>query len=95
MTQSLIVALLVVACSLRAAWILAPGAARRAVARALLTWRLPSAFAAPLRRHAQDAGEGCGCDGCDKGAGPGGPKASKPKPGATVAPITFHRRPPR
>jgi len=95
MTQSLIVALLVVACSLRAAWILAPGAARRAVARALLTWPLPSAFAAPLRRHAQDAGDGCGCDGCDKNGNAAGSNAGKPMPGPTVSPITFHRRPPR
>jgi len=95
MAQTLFVALLVVACSLRAAWILAPGAARRAVARALLTWPLPSAFAAPLRRHAQDAGDGCGCDGCDKNGNAAGSNAGKPMPGPTVSPITFHRRPPR
>ena len=45
MVQSLIVAFLVVACALRAAWILAPAAARRSVARALLAWPLPRVLA--------------------------------------------------
>ncbi len=90
MAQTLIVALLVAACSLRAAWILAPAPARRAIARALLKWPLPRAFAAPLQRHASAASDGCACDGCDKGS-----HAAKPKTAPTVAPITFHRRAPR
>jgi len=91
MAQTLIVALLVVVCSLRAAWILAPAAARRAVARALLARRLPAWLAAPLHRHAQAANDGCACDGCDKG-----PQAAEAKTAApTVAPITLHRRLPR
>jgi len=90
MAQTLIVALLVVACSLRAAWILAPAAARRSIARALLAWPLPAVLAAPLRGHAQAASDGCACDGCDKGT-----DAARPKAAPTVAPITFHRRLPR
>ena len=91
MTQVLVVALLVVACSLRAAWILAPATARGAIARALLARRPPGWQAARLRRHAQAASSGCACDGCDKGA-----DAARPKDVAavapTIAPITFHRR---
>ena len=87
MTQTLIVALLVVVCSLRAAWILAPAAARRAVARGLLAWPLPRRLAAPLRRQAQAASGGCACDGCEKGSA-----AAKPKAAPTTVPITFHRR---
>jgi hypothetical protein len=90
MAQIVIVALLVAVCSLRAAWILAPSAARRAVARALLAWPLPRALATPLRKHADAVADGCACDGCDKGAA-----ATAPKTTPTVAPITFHRRPPR
>jgi hypothetical protein len=90
MAQTLIVALLVVVCSLRAAWILAPAPARRAVARALLTLPLPRLLATPLRKHADAASSGCACDGCDKSA-----DASTAKPAPTVAPITFHRRLPR
>ena len=90
MAQTLIVALLVVLCSLRAAWILAPATARRAVARALLAGPLPAALAAPLRKHAQAASDGCACDGCDKGSA-----SAAPKTAPAVAPITFHRRLPR
>ena len=90
MAQVLVVALLVIVCSLRAAWILAPAGARRSVARALLSRRLPAWLAAPLRRHAQQASSGCACDGCDKGAA-----AAVSKTAPTVAPISFHRRLPR
>ena len=90
MAQILIVALLVVACSLRAAWILAPASARRTVARALLAWPLPRVLATPLRKHAEAASAGCACDGCD-GASASAKRATAPG----VAPITFHRRPPR
>ena len=90
MAQPFIVAVLVIVCALRAAWILAPAAARRAVARTLLSWPLPSAFAEPLRKHADAASDGCACDGCNKG-----PDATKAKTAPAVAPITFHRRLPR
>ncbi|MEO5846001.1 MAG: hypothetical protein ABIQ33_14305 [Caldimonas sp.] len=89
MAQTLIVVLLVLACSLRAAWILAPAAARRAVARVLLAWPLPGVLSAPLRKHARAAKAGCACDGCDVAPANASPAA------AGVAPITFHRRPPR
>ena len=103
MVQTLIVALLVVVCSLRAAWILAPASARRAAARRLLALALPipGGLAARLRRHADDAGSGCACDGCDHAAAPKDVKSGKRSAGATspsgpgVAPITFHRRLPR
>jgi len=90
MAQTLIVALLVAVCALRAAWMLAPAAARRSVARALLTWPLPRMLATPLRKRAQAASAGCACDGCDSGSA-----ATKPKAAPAVAPITFHRRLPR
>ena len=89
MAQTLVVTFLVVACSLRAAWILAPAAARRAAARALLAWPLPRMLAAPLRKHAQAARVGCACDGCDKASSRARPRA------AAVVPITFHRKLPR
>ena len=89
MAQTLIVAVLVVACALHAAWLLAPAAARRAVAKALLGLPLPAAFAARLRKHAEASNAGCACDGCD-----GATAAKKAAPGA-AAPITFHRRLPR
>lgn len=88
MAQILVVALLVVACSLRATWILAPASARRAVARALMAWPLPRVLATRLRKHAEAANAGCACDGCD-GASASAKRAAAPG----VAPITFHRRP--
>lgn len=90
MVQTLIVAVLVVACSLRAAWILAPATVRRSVARVLLAWPLPRVLATPLRKHAQATSAGCACDGCD-----GAPATAKPQAAGGVAPITFHRRVPR
>jgi hypothetical protein len=96
MTQSIVVAFLVIACTLRAAWILAPAAARRPLARALLALALPSGIAKALRKHV-DAASGCACDGCDRGSAAA--KAPAPTAGAnatpTIAPITFHRRLPR
>ena len=91
MIEALVVAVVVVACSLRAAWILMPAAARRALARALLARPLPRWLATPLERQARDASAGCACDGCDN-ASPAGPTKAEP-PG--VAPITLHRRLPR
>jgi hypothetical protein len=90
MAQTYLVALLVVVCALRAAWILSPARARRSVARALLASPLPPALTRPLRKHAQASGDGCACDGCDKGSGTAGPKTTP-----DVTPITFHRRLPR
>ena len=81
--QTLIVALLVLACSVYAVWTLMPSAARRALATVLLRWPLPAAIASRLRRAAA-AAPGCGCDGCDH--------VPAKKPAATQV-MTFHRRP--
>ena len=94
MAQTLIVALLVLACSLRAAWILAPAAVRRRAARAMLGWPLPSRVATALRKHAADPGAGCACDGSDANVARGAAAPAKAAAGQT-APITFHRRLPR
>jgi hypothetical protein len=91
MVQSLVVALVVVACALHAAWSLAPVAARRAVAGRLLALPLPRRLAATLRRHADATSAGCACDGCDKSAAKA--KTTAAPPGG--APITFHPRLPR
>ena len=92
MTQTLVVALLVVACSLRAAWILAAGGGAPLRSRARCsTLAAAGALAARLRKHAQAASDGCACDGCDKGARPLGEADA----GADDPPITFHRRLPR
>jgi hypothetical protein len=84
--QSFVVALLVIACSVYAAWSLMPAAARRSVALALLKMPLPTSLAQALHKHTV-AASGCGCDGCDRGTG----KAARP----AVQAIRFHRRPPR
>ena len=49
--QAVIVALLVVACSLYAAWTLMPAAARRGIARTLLKLPLPGAVKRRLQRQ--------------------------------------------
>ena len=83
--QALIVALLVAACSIYAAWVLMPGVARRALATTLLKLTLPSGVVGRLRKAAT-ASSGCGCDGCD--AAP-----AKSAKSATQV-VTFHPRPP-
>ena len=84
--QTTTVTLLVLGCSVYAAWTLMPSAARRALATALLRWPLPEGLVLSLRKSAK-ASSGCGCDGCDRAA---------PKPPATsVHKITFHPRAPR
>lgn len=82
--QTAVVALLVPACTLYAAWKLAPAAWRRGAARGLLRLPLPAPLARRLQAAAR-AGSTCGCDGCDAAA----------PPRATTAPVTLHRRPPR
>jgi hypothetical protein len=83
MLQILIVAVIVAACFLYAAWTLLPAAARRRIAVSALKWPLPQSAAAFMRKHASAAG-GCACDGCDQGA------AGTPK--AATQPIRFHPR---
>ena len=86
LAQSLVVALIVIACAVYAAWTLMGGAARRSVATALLKLPLPDALAAMMRKHSV-ATSGCSCLGCDLGA----KKTTTP----TVEIIRLHPRPPR
>lgn len=87
--QSLIVAVLVAACSIYAVWTLMPSGARRALAVVLLRMpHLPRGFTTRLQKAAQ-AASGCGCDGCDRSD-----KKPAAKPPASQ-PITFHPRAPR
>ena len=81
--QTLIVALLVLGCSVYAAWTLMPAAARRAIALSLLKLPLPNALALTLRKAATVA-SGCGCDGCDRAPAKAAPKAPQV--------VTFHPR---
>ncbi len=86
MLQTLIVALLVVACSVYAAWTLMPAAARRAIALKLLKLPLPGQLALKMIKSAT-VSSGCGCDGCDHAPAKAEPKAPQV--------IIFHPRPPR
>ena len=90
--QSIIVTLLVLGCSARAAWTLMPAAARRALATAMLRWPLPEPLAARLRANAQPA-SGCasGCASCDHAA----PKAGSGSSPGALQKISFHPRKPR
>ncbi len=84
--QSLIVIVLVCACSLHALWTLLPAAARRSLAVAMLRLpHLPGRLEARLRKSAQ-AASGCGCDGCDHAE----KKRAVTPP--TQQTITFHPR---
>ena len=81
--QTTIVAIVVPACTLYAAWLLAPAGLKRRAARLLLTTPLPRPIAGALQRAATGA-SACGCDGCDSTA---------KKPGTpAAAPVTLHRR---
>ena len=90
--QSIIVTLLVLGCSARAAWTLMPAAARRALATAMLRWPLPGGLAARLRANAQ-AASGCAsdCASCDHAA----PKSKSGSSPGVPQKITFHPRKPR
>ena len=81
--QTLIVALLVAGCSVYAAWVLMPAAARRGIASSLLKLSLPQALAAKMRKAAT-ASSGCGCDGCDHAPAKAAPTAPQV--------VTFHPR---
>ena len=74
--QSLIVALLVMVCSVYAAWNLMPAAARRAIALALLNLPLPNALALHMRTVATRASCG-GCGGCERAAAASLPTAAQ------------------
>jgi len=81
--QNLLVALIVIACTGYAVWVLIPGTLRRAAAQQALKLRWPAPIATRLQKAAKVSG-GCGCDGCD----------AKPlKPTDAGQPIRIHRRP--
>ena len=88
--QSLIVVLVVAACSAYALWTLMPSSARRSLALTLLRLpHLPRRVEARLQKTAQ-AASGCGCDGCDRSE-----KRADKQPAAKVPAqhtITFHPR---
>ena len=84
--QSLIVFLLVAACSFYALWTLMPSSARRALASAMLRIpHLPRRVEVRLQKTAQ-AASGCGCDGCDRSD----KKPAVKEPASQT--ITFHPR---
>ncbi len=83
--QNLLVALIVLACTVYAVWALLPAGWRRSLAARLAAAPWP----APIQRRLQQAaqrGNACGCNGCDRGA----PSAKPPAPDAQ--PIRFHPR---
>ena len=87
--QLLIVGLVVAASVIYAAWSLMPQMARRALARVLLRWPLPTRVSDFLAQATQRGG-GCNCDGCErssvKGVGGRRPDAR------TTKPLVFHPR---
>ena len=82
--QALIVALLVLGCSVYAVWTLMPSVARKALASSMLKLPLPEVVAVKMRKAAQGA-SGCGCDGCDK-------SELKVRAAPVEQTVTFHRR---
>ena len=81
LAQSLVVALIVLACTVYAAWTLMPAATRRAMSTAMLKLSLPDVLARPFRQATQS---GSGCGGCDHCGDANAPKA--------VQTVTVHRR---
>ena len=100
--QTLIVALVVIACTAYAVWTLMPGAARRSLAGSMLKLALlnerrnkrqngpqnggESRLTVKLRKAAQ-ATSGCACDGCDRA-----PKTAPTSVATEPRVITFHPR---
>lgn len=80
--QNLLVALIVVACAVYAVWALLPSGWRRGVAARLATGPWPPRMKRRLQQAAQ-AGNACGCNGCDRAAPSAEPEAQ---------PIRFHPR---
>ena len=89
--QWAVVALIVGASAIYAAWTLMPAALRRVVAAAALRLPLPRAIAARMRAHAENVSHG-GCSGCDRN--PLAPARGSAGRSATVRPITVHPRRP-
>lgn len=63
--QHFIVSLIVLTCSVYAAWVLMPAVARRFLASRLLRFPVPNAWLAMLQRTTTQS-SGCDCSGCDK-----------------------------
>lgn len=84
--QWLLVAALVAAGFVYAAWTLLPAAARQGIAQFSLRLPLPLALASFMRKHSV-AKSSCGCDGCDRSPVPAAPSAPQT--------IRFHPRPRR
>jgi hypothetical protein len=82
--QTLIVALIVLACSGYALWTLMPASLRRSLALKLLKLSWPESFERVFRKATQPAGACGGCDSC-------GDSAAKPRSKGAHK-ITFHRR---
>jgi hypothetical protein len=81
--QWLLVAALVAACLVYAAWTLLPAAARQDIALFSLRLPLPSALASFMLKHSV-AKSSCGCDGCDRSPVRASPPATQT--------ISFHPR---
>jgi hypothetical protein len=81
--QQLVVMMLVLACGTYAAWTLMPAGGRRAIAKRLLKWPLPSRLQQPLLKAMKPAGACGGCDNC----GDEKPVAAS----SGVKPIRIHR----
>jgi hypothetical protein len=64
LAQTVVVALLVLGCTVYATWTLLPAGARRPIAKALLKLQLPARLAQVMHKHAE-ATNACGCEGCD------------------------------
>ena len=84
--QTTLVAIIVPACVLYAAWLLAPAGLKRRAAQRMLSAPLPRPVAAALQRLTVGA-NACGCDGCDSAA-------KDASAAAAAVPITLHRRRP-
>jgi hypothetical protein len=87
--ESLLVALLVGASSVSAAWTLMPQIARRTLATGLQRLPLPARVNAFLAQAAQNAG-GCNCSGCDRASAKGGQARSSAVQGPQA--LVFHPR---
>ncbi len=87
--QSIVVALVVIASAIYAAWMLMPASLRRVLAAAALRLPLPAVVAARMRVHAS-AASSCGCSGCDRNPLAKTSAASAATP--AIRPIKLHRR---
>ncbi|MBC7994692.1 MAG: hypothetical protein H7Z15_15790 [Rhizobacter sp.] len=77
--QNLLVGLIVLACTFYAVWALLPLSWRRSLAARLAMAPWPAPIKRRLEQAAQ-AGNACGCNGCDRGKAP------------DAKPIRFHPR---